>query len=649
MLCLGWMVFVAICLNIASGFNAPPDVPTWCGKPYQNTDGPLEPGGKFQFPTPQSEPLLYVTLQPRYSIFLDSDESGSFIVGASISYLFGRTFINSTYGSAENNNSGTPFTALDISIFNEESGILLVSESIPVNSTANLLNFELSSFSPRLKAYSITLYGTTPDEQQTFTATTSIYVLPSRNFGSAVKIDNLYGGLYVQNAFNNWHGWYSVFPNGPYADGSVVTPSPVSLDNLNTYPSIGYNTINVVPDGGLPGQTYPAEEFTTYWDRMDELNLFNIFNMRFAFRNSTRIKDQVEMYKDRTTLLMWYTADEPDGWVYALNSTKLAYDQLREIDPYHPVSLVLNCKDFYYEEYTSGADIVFEDAYPVGANVTYSRPWGIPCNSTYGDCGCDDCLGGLIDVAMRLDDLQKYQENLEGQGMKPMWAVVQAFGGQEYWDRPPSVYEVEVMMMLSINHNAKGLTYWIYPSSDNLNFQSGKLGELFKSEIIMEFVFGSNAMKGLQVEGTKSIDASAWIVGDKMMVGIVNTQYSDLNGTITIALPSIPFSIDNILFGDSGWILKESKLEKKGIKGLEVDILILSLFSTPLNITFPPFHLHYHIISRASRSFIQNLTPVSVSRRSIRSSVASLLSVSAATTIIAYVTKPNRVFQGNAS
>src|SRR3954465_2000448 len=90
------------------------------------------------------------------------------------------------------------------------------------------------------------------------------------------------------------------------------------------------------------------------------------------------------MWKNRTTLLMWYTADEPDGWGYALNSTKLAYDQLKELDPYHPVSMVLNCRNFFYEEYASGTDIVYEDAYPVAINSTWSIPWGTPCNKTYG-------------------------------------------------------------------------------------------------------------------------------------------------------------------------------------------------------------------------------------------------------------------------
>lgn len=280
--------------------------------------------------------------------------------------------------------AGNPFTTLDYEIFSEETGALLVSNSIPVDSIGNLVGFSLSPFKARYEPYEISIYGTSPDGQQSYTASTKIYILPSRSYGSAVKIDNLFGGLYVQNSLNNWNGWYPVFPNGYYADGSYVTPSNISFTNLDTYSFQGFNIINIVPDGGLPDQSYPTAELAFYWDRMDELNLFNVYDMRFAFQNSTRINEQVEMWKNRTTLLMWYTADEPDGWGYALNSTKLAYDQLKELDPYHPVSLVLNCQNFFYEEYASGTDIVYEDAYPVAINATWSIPWGTPCNTTYG-------------------------------------------------------------------------------------------------------------------------------------------------------------------------------------------------------------------------------------------------------------------------
>ena len=534
-----------------------------------------EPGGEFQFPSPQANPSLYVTIEPRYSIFLEDDE-GSFIVNAAISHLFGQSFTNISYDTP-GSSTGNPFTTMDFEIYDEETGLLLLSNSLAVNSTGSLFGFTLSAFTPRLAPYAISMYGTSPDGQQSYTASTSIYVLPHRTWGSAVKIDNLFGGMYMQNAFNDWHGWYAVFPNGYYADGGYVSPSNFSTANLDTYVSQGFNTINIVPDGGLPDQSYPTDSLAKYWDRMEELKLFNIYDMRFVFMNATRISSQVELWKNRTTLLMWYTGDEPDGWQYPLNSTKLAYDQLKELDPYHPVSLVLNCQNFYYKEYTSGADIVFEDAYPVAINATWSIPWDTPCNLTYGDCGCDNCAGELEDVSNRLDIIQDYQANLEGQGSKPTWAVLQTFGEQDYWKSIPSPAEVENMMMLAVNHNAKGITYWIYPSTDEVNAESGELGRVFQTVPARDFLFGANAIKRLKVVGEPLVDASAWILGDQMMVGIAIEEYVDLSSTVTITLPASASSINATLFGDSTWSIAGDNLSATGLKGLEVDILVLNL------------------------------------------------------------------------
>lgn len=535
----------------------------------------LDPGGQYVYPTPQAKPMLYLTVQPQYTIFLESDESGSFIVNAPISYIFGQPYTNETYDST-GSSTGTPFTTLEFEIYNDETGAPLVTNSVPVNSTESLFKFPLSSFTAREKPYQVSIYGTSPDGQQTYSASTQVYVLPSRSYGSAVKIDNLFGGLYVQNAFNNWNGWYPIFQNGYYADGSYVTPLNISYDNLDTYAAQGFNAINVVPDGGGPDHSF-ATQLDKYWDRMDELNLFNIYDMRYSFLNATQVSDQVALWKNRTTLLMWYTGDEPDGYSYDLNSTTLTYNQLRSLDPYHPVSLVLNCQNYYYEEYAAGADIIFEDAYPVGVNMTWSIPWNTPCNLTYGDCGCDNCEGTLTDVSQRLDDFSKYQANLAGQGAKPNWAVLQAFGAGDYWQSFPSAAEVENMMVLAINHNAKGITYWEYPSTATVNVGSGTLGNVLKTEPALGFLFGANAIKKLPVEGEPLVDASAWIVGSKMLVGVASEEYVDFDSLITITLPQAAAGVDQVLYGNSTWTVSGNKLLKSGLKGLETGILVLNL------------------------------------------------------------------------
>ncbi|RFU34974.1 hypothetical protein B7463_g1382, partial [Scytalidium lignicola] len=532
----------------------------------------IDPGGQFVFPKVSSEPLLYLTLTPRYSIFLESDRTGTLIVNAAISHTFGEPFTSGTSGQPQ---------ILQIQVVEQKSSKVLVSnKNVQISSTGNLFDFHLGLLPARFEPYELTIRATLLSpfnkHEQSFSASTSISVLPNpKRPASAVKIDNLYGGLYVQNAHNNWNGWYPVFPVGYYADGSYVTPDNVSFSNLDTYKNVGLNSINIVPDGGLPDQSYPTAQLEEYWDRMDELNLFNVYDMRFAFMNETRIEEQVTLWKNRTTLLMWYTGDEPDGWMYPLNSTLIAYNQIKAIDPYHPVSLVLNCQNFFYADYTLGADIVYEDAYPVGINATWSVSWDTACNTTYGDCGCDNCVGSLLDVPNRLDNIASYQEGLPIP-RKPTWAVLQEFGGpgSQYWAVVPSAEEVEVMAMLAINHNAKGLSGWIYPSTAPVNNATGVLGTVFSTEPVIGFLFGANALK---IESGGTLDVAAWIVGNQIMIGIANSNYQSSTAEVSIALPKLATPISKVIYGDKSWKVQGGKLVKKGLKALEVGIVIIDI------------------------------------------------------------------------
>ncbi|KAH8799477.1 hypothetical protein F5884DRAFT_812326 [Xylogone sp. PMI_703] len=563
-------------LSIARGthaFNAPPGVLTWCGKAYEPTNASFNPGGQFKYPATQKDPLLDVTVRPRYTIFLESDGGGSFIVDAPISYTFGQTFTNITYTNTDGGkralDSG-PFTTIAVEIMVEDTGALLVSQNVAVNSTGTIFDFSFSGLKARLKPYQVALYGTSLDGYQTFSATTEIYILPDRtDGGSAVTIDNLYGGLYVQNKKNNWSGWYPVYPSNFYTDANYVFKSP---DAMFQYQDYGMTSINLVPDD----TTFNYNTLNEYWDIMDEINLLNMYDMRYTFTNITFVEEQVTMFHNRTSLLMWYTGDEPDGAGNALNSTKLSYKAIKKIDPYHPVSLVLNCADFYFKQYTAGTDIIMEDAYTVGINATWSKQFLTPCNATYGDCGCDECVGELEDVSNRLDLFATYQENLQAI-TKPLWAVLQGFGGDGYWATVPSEAEFLAMLILSINHNAKGLSSWWYPSSEPIQQIMGTIGKLMQTETILNFVFGTNPVTKLPVKNGPLLDVSAWTIGSQMMVGIVNGEYVASTKKVTITLPTAVKSIEQVAYGSSDWTVVDGTLQKKGLSGLEADILIVNI------------------------------------------------------------------------
>lgn len=46
--------------------------------------------------------------------------------------------------------------------------------------------------------------------------------------------------------------------------------------------------------------------------------------------------------------------DRPDGTSDALTAPQNTANLINSLDGYHPVSLVLNCQDYYFKEYTSG-------------------------------------------------------------------------------------------------------------------------------------------------------------------------------------------------------------------------------------------------------------------------------------------------------
>jgi hypothetical protein len=72
--------------------------------------------------------------------------------------------------------------------------------------------------------------------------------------------------------------------------------------------------------------------------------------------NASALTTQINYIKHRPNLLLWYTADEPDGPFDPLDATLKASNLITSLDGgdgnggagYHPISLVLNCENFYF-------------------------------------------------------------------------------------------------------------------------------------------------------------------------------------------------------------------------------------------------------------------------------------------------------------
>jgi len=215
-------------------------------------------------------------------------------------------------------------------------------------------------------------------------------------------------------------------------------------------------------------------------DRMEELGLYLMYEMRGyvgsllefeilillngnprTYKNLSAVEEEVSRIKSRKNLLLWYTADEPDGRDDPFDAVSLMYDKMYDVDGYHPVSLVLNCQDHEFEGYATWADIVMQDTYVIGINATYSVVWDTECTPDYGDCGCDNCVGEFEDISRRMDQFGDRLRALGWERTKTIWAIPQAFGGSSYWSRMPTGREWVVQSLLAVTHGALG---WFYPA-----------------------------------------------------------------------------------------------------------------------------------------------------------------------------------------
>ncbi|KAJ5620619.1 hypothetical protein N7510_004603 [Penicillium lagena] len=495
------------------------------------------------------------------SLYAAGDRAGSFIVNAEISHLRGEQWDDDEVSQD-----------LQVEISIDETQLHL-KHTVTVDSSSTEVDFPLGDIPARFEPYPVTVKASRPDGRKVYTAKTQLYHLPRRTDGGSItKLDSLYGGLLVQKqTSDSTPTWSPLLPYSFYVswDGWLEK----SLSNVQKFKDDGYNIIHIVPNAGLANEAFNFTVLDRFLDKCDEVGLWVMYDMRWTYKNHTSVRYQVDMLKTHKSLLLWYTGDEPDGNSDPVHAPKATYELIKSLDPWHPVSLCLNCYNFHYAEYSSGADIILSDVYPIGINATYSTVWNTPCNTTYGDCGCDDCKGELEDIAVRLDRFAEYQTWL-GRDPKTFWGVPMAFGNESYWPRYPTPDEEITMTMLSLNHNAKGIVMWDYPTSEALAKATSRLSRVVASDEVARFMLGASTVP-LSVIGDPSMDAAGWRVGDKMLVSILSLQYSAWSSSVTVELPEGARAITQVLWGSGHWQLVNGHLVKDGGEGLETDLVVV--------------------------------------------------------------------------
>jgi len=73
---------------------------------------------------------------------------------------------------------------------------------------------------------------------------------------------------------------------------------------------------------------------------------------------------------------------------------------------------------YEFEAYTTGTDIVMQDAYVTEINATHSVVWDTECTPGCGGCGCDKCTGEFKYISQRVNQFGDRSRALGGRGRK---------------------------------------------------------------------------------------------------------------------------------------------------------------------------------------------------------------------------------------
>lgn len=212
----------------------------------------------------------------------------------------------------------------------------------------------------------------------------------------------------------------SVFPIGIYH---------VPMSELPLAASAGFNVVTGWVKNERQAQEFLHVASNNHLKVLLELSTF----MRGDFKIQKMLRI-VAALKDNSALLAWYLVDEPHTF-RQLSAGRSAYRKIRQIDPHHPVFIVLN-QPKTYADFSSMADIVGIDPYPVPFHpVGEVTRW-----------------------------LRAAQNAVNG--VKPVWLVAQAYDQTAYPNRReirgPTPLEERNMVFQGIVHGVKGVLFYTW-------------------------------------------------------------------------------------------------------------------------------------------------------------------------------------------
>lgn len=133
------------------------------------------------------------------------------------------------------------------------------------------------------------------------------------------------------------------------------------------------------------------------------------------------------------------------------------------------------------------------------------------------------------------------------------------------------------MNMLSVNHAAKGIVMWNFPTTADILNVTNALAALLTTDRMTNFLANSPMTNLLRVDGGDRVDATIWDSGDSLLLSVVNLNYGNLNGSITVQLPvgMQANAVNESLWGEAHWTTSGNTVSTNGMLGLEVSLMVL--------------------------------------------------------------------------
>lgn len=322
-----------------------------------------------------------------------------------------------------------------------------------------------------------------------------------------VKINLLTGGLIADGLPFFPFGFYCGSPVGSLPEEEVVR---------------GFNMI-------APYQKNTPEtiaERKAYMDRCAQLGLKVHYALNGLVgephnksrKNSLSQEERFELFKkeiiafrDHPALLAWYINDEPLGQSRPVKLLEKAYEIVKELDPYHPASIVF-MMPHRANEFGGALDIAMTDPYPI--------PDGVD----------------MVDRHV-LDLKHHFKYN------KSIWLVPQAFGGGEFWLRGPTRQEIRVMTYIGIVEGATGIQYFIRrgpnlsPKATDAWSECSNMA--LETAEMTPFLLSSEPMPKIKTNQGRVL-AHAWRYRGKILVLAVNKDNAPCQ--LNLSLPGLKLS-----------------------------------------------------------------------------------------------------------